>query len=106
MWDPPGLGLEPVSPALAGRFLTTAPPGKSPGVISDIYFIQFLCTAIFYLMQFLNKIQVGFSLDYDWVFLDYAILILKFASGKPSGRRINIWEQPRIIFSFYELFEV
>ena len=24
----PGPGLEPVSPALAGRFLTTAPPGK------------------------------------------------------------------------------
>ena len=30
MWDIPGPGLEPVSPALAGRFLTTAPPGKSP----------------------------------------------------------------------------
>ena len=30
MWDPPGPGLEPVSPALAGRFLTTAPPGKPP----------------------------------------------------------------------------
>ena len=29
MWDPPRPGLEPVSPALAGRFLTTAPPGKS-----------------------------------------------------------------------------
>ena len=29
MWDLPGVGLEPVSPALAGRFLTTAPPGKS-----------------------------------------------------------------------------
>ena len=28
MWDPPRPGLEPVSPALAGRFLTTAPPGK------------------------------------------------------------------------------
>ena len=28
MWDLPGLGLEPVSPALAGRFLTIAPPGK------------------------------------------------------------------------------
>ncbi|KAJ8790918.1 hypothetical protein J1605_021012 [Eschrichtius robustus] len=28
MWDLPGLGLEPVSPALAGGFLTTAPPGK------------------------------------------------------------------------------
>ena len=28
MWDPPSRGLEPVSPALAGRFSTTAPPGK------------------------------------------------------------------------------
>ena len=30
MWDLPGSGLKPVSPAFAGRFLTTAPPGKSP----------------------------------------------------------------------------
>ena len=29
MWDLPRPGLETVSPALAGRFLTTAPPGKS-----------------------------------------------------------------------------
>ena len=29
MWDLPGPGLEPVSPALAGGFLTTAQPGKS-----------------------------------------------------------------------------
>ena len=28
MWDLPGPGLEPVSPALAGGFLTSAPPGK------------------------------------------------------------------------------
>ena len=28
MRDPPRPGLEPVSPALAGRFPTTAPPGK------------------------------------------------------------------------------
>ena len=28
MWDLLRPGLEPVSPALAGRFLTTAPPGK------------------------------------------------------------------------------
>ena len=27
-WDLPRSGLEPVSPALAGRFSTTAPPGK------------------------------------------------------------------------------
>ena len=30
MWDLPGPGLEPVSPALAGGFLIIAPPGKSP----------------------------------------------------------------------------
>ena len=28
MWDLPGSGIEPVSPALAGRFFTTEPPGK------------------------------------------------------------------------------
>ena len=28
MWDPPGPGLEPMSPALASGFSTTAPPGK------------------------------------------------------------------------------
>ena len=31
MWDLPRPGLEPVSPALAGGFSTTAPPGKPSG---------------------------------------------------------------------------
>ena len=30
MWDPPRPGLQPVSPALAGRPSTIAPPGKPP----------------------------------------------------------------------------
>ena len=34
MWDLPRPGLEPVSPALAGRLSTTAPPGKPPGIIN------------------------------------------------------------------------
>ena len=29
MWDLPGPGIKPMSPALAGGFLTTVPPGKS-----------------------------------------------------------------------------
>ena len=38
LWDLPGPGLEPVSPALAGGFLTTAPPGKSScTVLENIY---------------------------------------------------------------------
>ena len=28
MWDPPGPGIEPMSLALQGRFLTSGPPGK------------------------------------------------------------------------------
>ena len=34
MWDLPGPEIEPVSPALAGGFLTTAPPGKPPSLRS------------------------------------------------------------------------
>ena len=36
MWDLPRPGLEPVSPALAGRFSTTAPPGKPWGWVFNI----------------------------------------------------------------------
>ena len=39
MWDPPRPGLEPVSPALAGRFSTTVPPGKPPGTLLNTYFL-------------------------------------------------------------------
>ena len=39
MWDPPRQGLEPMSPALAGRFSTTAPPGKPP--IQHLLFADF-----------------------------------------------------------------
>ena len=40
MWDLPRPGLEPVSPALAGRFSTTAPPGK-PGSFLIMSFPEF-----------------------------------------------------------------
>ena len=42
MWDPPRLGLEPVSPALAGRFSTTAPPGKPNILFLKILFLAAL----------------------------------------------------------------
>ena len=44
MWDPPKPGLEPVSPALAGRFSTTVPPGKPKFTNFDKSF--FKCTLI------------------------------------------------------------
>ena len=36
-WDLPRPGLEPMSPALAGRFSTTAPPGKPQ--VSSFYIL-------------------------------------------------------------------
>ena len=41
-WELPRPGLEPVSPALAGRFSTTAPPGKPlPPFHKDIGHVGF-----------------------------------------------------------------
>ena len=45
MWNLPGPGLEPMSPALAGGFLTTAPPGKPQ-------FFTFFVQVIFVTKQF------------------------------------------------------
>ena len=42
MWDLPRPGLKPVSPALAGRFSTTAPPGKPYGFLSCLDYWEFL----------------------------------------------------------------
>ena len=44
MWDLPRPGLEPVSPALAGGFLTTVPPGKP---ITDISTSRYFFWQIF-----------------------------------------------------------
>ena len=40
-WDLPRSGLKPVSPALAGRFSTTAPPGKP-----HLFLVPSLCIQI------------------------------------------------------------
>ena len=39
MWDPPRPGPEPMSPALVGRFSTTAPPGKPYLILKKYLFI-------------------------------------------------------------------
>ena len=50
MWDLPKPGLEPMSPALAGRFSTTVPPGK-PGKVFLLPFCSlfsfFVCVPFF-----------------------------------------------------------
>ena len=51
MWDLPRPGLEPVSPALTGRFSTTAPPGKP-------------CWKIFFLNLFIYLFMAVLSLHF------------------------------------------
>ena len=43
MWDLPGSGVKPVSPALAGRFFTTEPPGKPQVSIIVYWWVPILC---------------------------------------------------------------
>ena len=38
MWNLPGPGIKPMSPALAAGFLTTGPPGKS--ILSSIFVLS------------------------------------------------------------------
>ena len=43
----PDPGIKPVSPALAGRFFTTEPPGKLRGIMSFSFLFFFLCCSTF-----------------------------------------------------------
>ena len=62
MWDLPRPGLEPVSPALAGRFSTTAPPGKPHSTIYGHSVISSLGLFIYlfniYLFIWLHQVLV------------------------------------------------
>ena len=57
MWDLPRPGLKPVSPALSGRFSTTAPPGKPPKFTR---FLQFII---------IFKIYLSIYFWLHWVFI-------------------------------------
>ena len=83
MWDPPSPGLKPVSPALAGRLSTTAPPGKPLPIFFIHHFFFFILFTMnltgdcmgrltlnkFYSMtaKFKNIVVIGTSLVIQWL---------------------------------------
>ena len=62
MWDLPRPGLEPVSPALAGRFSTTAPPGKPLLIVLFYFTLDLLCLHILHMQSNLIYIMNCFSI--------------------------------------------
>ena len=67
MRDFPRQGLEPVSPALAGRFSTTAPPGKP--------FCPFLSWIVFLLLSFKFFAYFGHQSFVKYVFCQYFLTL-------------------------------
>ena len=53
MWDPPGPGLKPMSPALAGGLLTTAPSEKCKVCQVFVCLFVFKDTSVFFFNLFL-----------------------------------------------------
>ena len=101
MWDLPRPGLEPVSPALAGRFSTTAPPGQppfssfkiflftifygktrilQPHIPMTFYFLPMRFFLIFSYLLFLMVDCVYFLFIYLFIYLFLAVLGLRFCA--------------------------
>ena len=59
MWDPPRPGLEPMSPALAGRFSTTVPPGKPPPDIFWLGCLLLLFLSLLRCMSCLYSLEIN-----------------------------------------------
>ena len=70
MWDLPRPELEPVSPALTGRFLTTAPPGK-PGYYLDMYCVPCLMEIFENINQKLLAEQLNHSFVHSFILKEY-----------------------------------
>ena len=55
MWDLPGPGIEPVSPALAGRFISTVPPGRP---MDFIFIVAILFYFVFSLQNCFSDVEL------------------------------------------------
>ena len=63
MWDLPRPGMEPLSPALAGGFLTAGPPGKSPSLLLTFPFTLSLHPSL----AILSSVTVGQNESQRWL---------------------------------------
>ena len=84
MWDLPGPGLEPVSPALADRFLATVPPGKPFSLSLDFSSFGILCLRVVFFLLIVFMIHRLFSESWSfwpWFWMRNQLLILLSIPG-------------------------
>ena len=82
-WDPPRPGLEPVSPALAGRLSTTAPPGKPKDAQSSKQSYSIIL-----------KVKKHLPSGQIWFLVMYLTLKATFFSPPKSPLQFNIFASP------------
>ena len=99
MWDLPRPGLEPVSPALAGRFSTTAPPGK-PSCIIFWSFSFFHLLHYIFLGLFSDVEPPGSSLIFLLFFPSIAHLFVCLLSDKCQLYLLNLLLNFKILAIF------
>ena len=86
MWDLPGPGLEPVSPALAGGILTAAPPGKPYHSFLKIQFEASRKCKV-------TEIKAPFGLN---IFQDINAVRIYVGGGGVGGMVVGRLEQSRL----------
>ena len=84
MWHLPRPGLEPVSPALAGRFSTTAPPGKP---------LSFFCCCFswVFLLRFNFLIIIFYFNNFIYLFIFFLSYCLHFLLCCVAERVLVLW---------------
>ena len=96
MSDLPGPGIEPMSPALAGGFLTTVPPGKPLYYLlacflfvtsvlfsffpSNFFWIELFLFLFFLMIPFISTISFKVYLIFLVVALGFTVVYLKIIS--------------------------
>ena len=98
MWDLPRPGLEPLSPALAGRFSTTAPPGKLLSVSLKFKYIPTINPVLSLLgimcMYLFDKYRINFKNLCGEACLPWAGLQRPQHKGLGERGAVEVWVSP------------
>ena len=86
MWNLPGPGIEPVSAALAGRFLTTGPPEKVLRIVLKFSNDRKKILKERYFVMHENSIHTSVSLRYTFIGMQSCLFIITADAFTRSAR--------------------